>query len=236
MKNLLYILKFDEKGLIPVVVQDFYNNEVLMVAYANKEAIEKTLDTGYAHYFSRSRQELWFKGQTSGHTQKVKQILYDCDEDTLLIKVEQKGAACHTNHRSCFYREFYRGTTKEIQDVIENGFNGIIYNEKTAEDNILNKLYNLLITRKKEMPENSYTSKLFKKGINKITKKIGEEATEVVIAMKDADESEIIYEAADAIFHILVGLAYFNIPPSSIMRELERRFNTSGEYEKKTRK
>ncbi len=236
MENLIGILKFDEKGLIPVVVQDFYNNQVLMVAYADKEAITKTVESGYAHYFSRSRQKLWKKGETSGHTQKVKQIFYDCDEDTLLLKVEQKGAACHTNHRSCFYREFYRGKTKETEGVIDKDFNGIIYKPDTDKNSILSSLYELLQRRKKEMPKDSYTAKLFKKGINTITKKIGEESAEVIIAMKDGDEGEIIYESADLIFHLLVGLVYFNIPPEMIFKELERRFNTSGEYEKKTRK
>ncbi len=236
MENLIDILKFDEKGLIPVVVQDFYNNDVLMVAYANKEAIEKTLETGYAHYFSRSRQKLWKKGETSGHTQRVKQIFYDCDEDTLLIKVEQKGAACHTNHRSCFYREFYRGQTKEIDKVIDENFNGIIYKQKQDNNNTLDVLYDTLQERKKTMLKDSYTAKLFKSGIDKITKKIGEEAIETIIAMKDKNEGEIIYETADTIFHLLVGLAYFNIPPSAILQELQRRMGTSGTFEKKTRK
>ncbi len=235
MEDLLSILKFDEKGLMPVVVQDFYSNQVLMVAYANKEAVEKTLESGYAHYFSRSRQRLWKKGEMSGHTQKVKQIFYDCDEDTLLIKVEQKGAACHTNHRSCFYREFYRGKTREIEPVLDEKFKGIIYNSKTKSDNILSRLYELLADRKKTLPEESYTAKLFKGGINKIGKKIGEEAAETIMAMKDENESEIIYESSDLLFHLLVGLAYFDIPPESILSELARRFEISGEFEKKTR-
>ena len=236
MESLIEILKFDEKGLIPVVVQDFYNNQVLMVAYANEEAVKKTLESGYAHYYSRSRKELWKKGETSGHTQKVKQIFYDCDEDTLLIKVEQKGAACHTNHRSCFYREFYRGSTKETEKVIDEDFNGIIYDRGIDKNGILSTLYELLIDRKGKLPEGSYTAKLFRKGINKIAKKIGEEAAEVIIAMKDADDSETVYESADLVFHLLVGLAYFDIPPEAVLKELQRRLNTSGEYEKKTRK
>ncbi len=234
LENLSEIIKFNKNGLVPVVVQDFYSKDVLMVAYANKEAVEKTVSTGYAHYYSRSRQKLWKKGETSGHLQKVKQIFYDCDEDTLLLKVEQIGAACHTNHRSCFYREFYRGQTKEIDGVLDENFDGIFYNLEDKED-ILGEIYKLLLKRKEEMPDDSYTAELFKKGINKITKKIGEEATEVVIAMKDKDESEIVYEVADTFFHILVGLAYFNIPPESITKELKRRFNVSGKLEKKTR-
>ncbi len=236
MENLLGILQFDEKGLIPVVVQDFYNNQVLMVAYADKEAVKKTLESGYAHYYSRSRKQLWKKGETSGHTQKVKQIFYDCDEDTLLIKVEQKGAACHTNHRSCFYREFYRGQTREVQPVIDDNFNGVIYDFGVKDEDILSQLYALLKTRKRDLPEASYTAKLFKSGINVIAKKIAEEAGETIIAMKDGDESEIIYESSDLVFHLLVGLVYFDIPHTSLLKELSRRFGISGELEKKTRK
>ncbi len=237
MENLADILKFDDKGLVPVVVQDFYNNELLMLAYADRDAVEKTISTGYAHYFSRSRQKLWKKGETSGHTQKIKQIFYDCDEDTLLLKVEQKGAACHTNHRSCFYREFFRGKTIEIDGILDEGFEEIIYSkDNEGADEILTKLYELLLDRKSKLPEGSYTAKLFKGGIDKISKKIGEEAIEVVIAMMDRDNSQTIYESADLLFHIIVGLAYFDIPPKSILKELARRFNISGEFEKNTRK
>ncbi len=235
MKSLSDIVKFDEDGLIPVVVQDFYNNQVLMVAYANKESLDKTLESGYAHYYSRSRKTLWKKGETSGHIQKIKQIFYDCDEDTILIKVEQKGAACHTNHRSCFYREFYRGQTREVEPVIDKEFNGILYNTENKND-ILSQLYSILISRKKQLPENSYTAELFKKGINKIAQKIGEESFEVIIAMKDEEMGDIIYESADLIFHLLVGLAYFDISPENVLKELERRFKISGTFEKKTRK
>ncbi len=235
MKSLSDIVKFDEDGLIPVVVQDFYNNQVLMVAYANKESLDKTLESGYAHYYSRSRKTLWKKGETSGHTQKIKQIFYDCDEDTILIKVEQKGAACHTNHRSCFYREFYRGQTREVEPVIDKEFNGILYNTENKND-ILSQLYSILISRKRQLPENSYTAELFKKGINKIAQKIGEESFEVIIAMKDEEVGDIIYESADLIFHLLVGLAYFDISPENVLKELERRFKISGTFEKKTRK
>jgi len=228
------LLKFNSDGLIPTITVDFYNNQVLMLAYSNRESIQKTVESGYAHYYSRSRQKLWKKGETSGHTQKIKQILFDCDEDTLLYKVEQKGAACHTNHRSCFYREFYRGEVREIEPVIED-FDGVIYKPENSDD-ILDKVYNLLLKRKQELPENSYTAKLFKSGIDKIAKKIGEEAAEVIIALKNSSESEIVYESADLIFHLLVALAEKGIPPEAIRKELQRRFGISGELEKKTRK
>ncbi|WP_025209220.1 bifunctional phosphoribosyl-AMP cyclohydrolase/phosphoribosyl-ATP diphosphatase HisIE [Hippea sp. KM1] len=231
--NLTDILKFDKKGLIPVITVDFYNNQVLMLAYANKEAIEMSLKSGYAHYFSRSRGKLWMKGETSGHTQKIKQILFDCDEDTLLYRVEQKGAACHTNHRSCFYREFYRGEVREIEPVIED-FDGIIYRIEENDD-ILSKLYDLLKKRKEELPEGSYTANLFRGGTDKIAKKIGEEASEVIIALKNDSQSELVYEAADLIFHLLVGLAEKDVPPEAVLGELKRRFGISGEREKETR-
>jgi len=232
--NLTDILKFDKNSLIPVIAVDFYNNQVLMLAYANREAIEKTLETGYAHYWSRSRKKLWKKGETSGNLQKVKQILFDCDEDAVIYKVEQIGAACHTNHRSCFYREFYRGSIREIEPTVGD-FKGIIYKPKDNDD-ILNQLYKLLQKRKKELPENSYTATLFKGGVDKIAKKIGEEATEVVIALKNDSQSEVIYEAADLIFHLLVGLAEKDIPTEAVLEELRRRFGISGLKEKKTRK
>ncbi len=232
--DLVDILRFDENGLIPVIAVDFYNNQVLMLAYANREAIEKTVATGYAHYWSRSRKKLWKKGETSGNLQKIKQILFDCDEDAVIYKVEQIGAACHTNHRSCFYREFYRGIIREIEPTIGD-FKGIIYKPKSNDD-ILNQLYELLQQRKKELPEGSYTAKLFQGGVDKIAKKIGEEATEVVIALKNNSQSEVIYEAADLIFHLIVGLTEKDIPPEAILEELKRRFGISGLEEKKTRK
>ncbi len=232
--NLVDILKFNDDGLIPVIAIDFYNNQVLMLAYANKEAIEKTIETGYAHYYSRSRKKLWKKGETSGNLQKIKQILFDCDEDTLIYKVEQTGAACHTNHRSCFYREYYRGNVREIEPVIGD-FKGIIYRSETSTD-ILNNLFELLQKRKKDLPTNSYTADLFKEGVDKIAKKIGEEASEVIIALKNNSQSEVVYESADLIFHLLVGLAYMDIPPDAILTELSRRFGISGIKEKETRK
>jgi len=232
--NLTDILKFDEKGLIPVIAVDFYNNQVLMLAYADRRAIEKTLETGYAHYYSRSRKKLWKKGETSGNMQRIKQILFDCDEDAVIYKVEQIGAACHTNHRSCFYREFYRGTIREIEPTVGD-FKGVIYKPQEGDD-ILSKLYNLLRQRKRELPENSYTAKLFKGGIDKIAKKIGEEASEVIIALKNESQSEIVYESADLIFHLLVGLVENDIPPEAVLEELRRRFGISGLEEKNTRK
>lgn len=234
MENIIDIINFNSDGLVPVIAQDFYNKDVLMMAYADKEAVQKSLETGYAHYHSRSRNRLWMKGETSGHTQKIKKILYDCDEDTLLIMVEQRGAACHTNHRSCFYREFFRGKTVETEPEIDKNFNGILYNID-LNGSVMENLYKLLLSRKELLPENSYTAELFKKGINSILKKMGEEASETIIAMKDEKTDEIIYESADLIFHLIVALAYFEIPPSAIESELKRRSKFSGKFEKETR-
>ncbi len=192
-------LHFDEHGLIPAIIQDHTDGKVLMLAYMNKESLELTLQTGRTHFYSRKRKTLWAKGDTSGHIQMVKSIRYDCDEDTLLITVDQTGPACHTGERSCFYRE--------IEPEVE----------------IFTELYDLLLDRKTTLPEGSYTAGLFKKGLDRILKKVGEEATEVVMASKNGSESEIVYEMADLWFHCLMTLAYHNIEPARIFRELQNR-------------
>lgn len=198
-------LKFDKEGLIPTIVQDYKDNEVLMMAYMNKESLKLTLETGKATYFSRSRQKLWLKGETSGHIQNVKEMFYDCDGDTLLIKVEQVGnIACHTGNRSCFYRKL-----KEF--------------EKVEKESVVNSLYNLLLNRKSNPVEGSYTNYLFEKGLDKILKKVGEESAEVIIGAKNEDKSEVIYEMSDLVYHSLVLLAYFEIKPSEIEEELRKR-------------
>lgn len=199
-------LKFDEKGLIPVIVQDYRDNEVLMLAYANEEAVNLTLETGIAHYFSRSRQKLWKKGETSGHFQNVKEIFYDCDKDTLLLKVEQVGdIACHTGNRSCFYRKM-----KEFEKV-----------EKI--ENVVDSLYELIADRKENPVEGSYTKYLFEEGLDKILKKVGEESAEVIIGAKNEDRAEVVYEASDLTYHVLVLLAHFGIKPEEIRKELLKR-------------
>lgn len=233
--KLIETLNFDEKGLIPVIVQDFYNDEVLMLAYANKEAVENILKDESGWYFSRERKKLWRKGEESGHTQKVKEIYFDCDADTLLIKVEQKGAACHTNHRSCFYRKYFRGKVMETESPLPEEFEEIIYKVGLDERKVMDEVYKIIIERRGTMPEDSYVASLFKEGLNEILKKIGEESTEVVLAAKDEKESQIIYEATDLFFHLLVCLAYFDIPPSTIRDELKRRFKISGTFEKESR-
>jgi len=210
-------------GLVPVIVQDVDTNEVLMLAYMNEEALEKTLKTGYAHYFSRSRNKLWKKGESSGHTQEVKEILVDCDNDTILLKVKQNGVACHTGRKSCFFTKLDTGEV-------------VMDKEKEIEYNFVDKLYHTLLERKQADPKTSYVASLYNKGENSILKKVVEEAGEFCFAIKDNDKKEIIYEAADLAFHTLVALALKDIHPEAILEELKRREGISGIEEKKNRK
>ncbi len=210
-------------GLVPVIVQDIETNEVLMLAYMNEEALKKTMESGYAHYFSRSRNKLWKKGESSGNTQEVEDILIDCDNDTILLKVKQNGPACHTGRKSCFFTNLK--TNKIILDK-----------EKEIEYNFVDKLYHTLLDRKNANLEISYVSSLYHKGENSFLKKIAEEAAEFCFAVKDNDKKEIIYEAADLAFHTLIALAYKNIHPEAVLQELKRREGISGIEEKKNRK
>jgi len=211
------------KGLVPVVVQEVKTGEVLMVAYANREAVRLTLTTGFAHYFSRSRQKIWRKGEQSGNYQKVVEMLVDCDGDTLLWKVEQKGVACHTGRYSCFFRKIETG---EIISQIE----------QKIEYNFIDRLFHLLLERKKADHHTSYVAKLYSSGENSILKKVVEEAGEFCFAVKDGKEEEIVYEGADLLFHTLVALAYSNIHPERLVEELKRREGIGGLEEKKRRK
>lgn len=221
-KDLINKLKFNEQGLIPAVLQDVNTGEILMVAYMNKESLEKTLASGKACFWSRSRQELWLKGETSGNYQYVEDILIDCDSDTLLVKVKPEGPACHTGRRSCFYRTFDR---EEISEENDNKTVDKTEVDKT-DDEFLNKvkflkeLSELIEDRKVNLPEESYTTYLFEEGIDKIGKKIGEEAAEVIIAAKNEDKKEIIYESADLIYHLLVLLVENDVSFTEVMTEL----------------
>jgi phosphoribosyl-ATP pyrophosphohydrolase/phosphoribosyl-AMP cyclohydrolase len=209
-------------GLVPVIVQDVDSNEVLMLAYMNEEALNLTQKTGFAHYFSRSRNKIWKKGESSGNTQEVKEILVDCDNDTILLKVKQKGVACHTGRKSCFFTKL---DTKEK----------VLDKEQEIEYNFVDKLYHTLLDRKNKDPKTSYVASLYHKGENSILKKVAEEAAEFCFAIKDNNKDEIIYEAADLAFHTLVALAYKNIHPEAILEELKRREGVSGIEEKKNR-
>lgn len=211
-------------NLIPVITQDVKTNEVLMLAYMNKEALELTIKTNYAHYFSRSKQRIWKKGESSNHLQEIVEILLDCDNDTLLLKVNQTGVACHTGRKSCFYTNLK--TDKIISDVEIN---------TTAAYGVIDTLYHTICERKDEDVSKSYTAKLLKGNQNSMLKKIVEEAGEFTFAVKDDNEKEIIYEAADVAYHVLVALASKNINPDRVKQELARRFGISGIEEKNSR-
>ena len=196
-------VKYDKNGLSCAIAQDWESGEVLMQAYMNEEALRLTLETGYAHYFSRSRNCLWKKGETSGHVQKVRALSFDCDKDCLLMQIEQTGAACHTGNRTCF-------------------FNKIKEDEK-AGVSFLCELERVINDRKENPEDGSYTSYLFERGVDKIAKKLGEEAVETVIASKNDEKGEFIGECADLLYHLLVLLREKEIPLSDVCTELKNR-------------
>lgn len=210
--------------LVPVITQEYNTNEVLMLAYMNKEALELTQNTKYAHYYSRSKQRLWKKGEESGHTQNVKEILIDCDNDTVLLKVIQEGVACHTGRKSCFF------TNIENDKVISE-----VQVDMNSTYSVLDNLYHVIQDRKNDDPKKSYTSKLLNGKENSMLKKIVEEAGEFTFAIKDNDTEEIVYEGADLVYHCMVALASKNISPDRIKQELARRFGMSGIDEKNSR-
>ena len=198
-------LKYDDNGLIPAIIQDYQTKEVLMMAYMNKASLEKTIETKKTWFYSRSRQKLWNKGETSGHFQDVKRISYDCDEDTLLIEVIQTGSACHTGSKSCFYRN-------------------LLDPDQVLNEAIVYEVANIIRERKENPKEGSYTNYLFEKGIDKILKKVGEEASEVIIAAKNPDKEELVYEISDMVYHVLVLMAEKGIEIEDIKTELTKRF------------
>lgn len=186
-------IKFDEKGLVPAVIQGL-DGTVLMVAYMNEESIKKTVETGTTWFYSRSRQSLWNKGETSGNFQKVVKMSVDCDMDTLLITVEPMGPACHTGNKSCFYRDVVMGQIVEAEKVEKGEF-------------ILDELFKVILDRMENPKEDSYTNYLLDCGIDKILKKVGEECSETIIAAKNEDKKEIALETSDLIYHLLVMIA-----------------------------
>ena len=198
--------KLNSDGHVTVVVQDYKTDEVLMVAYMNEEAYNMTLKTGKMTYYSRSRQELWVKGETSGHFQYVKSLMADCDKDTILAKVSQIGAACHTGAHSCFFNEIM---TKEY--------------EETNPLRVFEQVFDVIKDRKIHPKEGSYTNYLFDKGIDKILKKLGEEATEIVIAAKNPNANEVKYEISDFLYHMMVLMAEKNVTWEEITTELAQR-------------
>jgi len=198
-------IRYNADGLVPVVTQEWETGQVLMLAYMNEEAVRKTLETKQATYFSRSRQELWIKGATSGHTQQVHRLSYDCDADALLMMVTQKGPACHTGEHSCFFNELVSADqlSPSPQAIVDE--------------------YNVILSRKENPKEDSYTNYLFESGVDKICKKVGEEATEVVLAVKNDSKEELTYEAADLIYHLLVAIAEVGVTPEEIFKEMRSR-------------
>ncbi|WP_295858002.1 bifunctional phosphoribosyl-AMP cyclohydrolase/phosphoribosyl-ATP diphosphatase HisIE [uncultured Oscillibacter sp.] len=196
-------LKFDEKGLIPAIVQDHYTKEVLTLAYMNKESLAITIDERRTCFWSRSRQELWRKGETSGNVQHVVSITADCDGDALVVEVVKDGPACHTGAESCFFNRLY--LSDELKQFSYEG------------------LYELIRGRKTQPKEGSYTTYLFEKGIDKILKKVGEESTEVIIAAAKNDRAETIFEIADVCYHILVLMVQMGISVKDVTAELEKR-------------
>lgn len=198
--------KLNEDGMMPVVVQDYKTLEVLMMAYMNREAFEETIRTGRMTYWSRSRKELWVKGMTSGHYQYVKELSIDCDNDTILAKVAQVGAACHTGNKSCFYRSLVKKDYDETNPM-----------------KIFENVYGVIEDRKLHPKEGSYTNYLFDKGIDKILKKVGEEATEIIIAAKNPNPEEIKYEISDFLYHVMVLMCERGVTWEDITKELAQR-------------
>ena len=205
MQNILNIdkLKFDDKGLIPAIIIDYYTKEVLTLAYMNKESLEISLKEGKTCFYSRSRKELWRKGETSKNYQHIQSIKSDCDNDALIIEVIKEGPACHTGAESCFMNE--------------------VYQKENYKDFSIYKLYELIRGRKINMTEGSYTTYLFNSGIDKILKKIGEESSEVIIGAKNGSKEEIIYELSDLLYHSLVLMVEKNITLNDIKDELSKR-------------
>lgn len=205
MRELASILRFDERGLIPAVVQDANDGRVLMVAYMNREALEKTVETGEAHFWSRSRQQLWRKGATSGNAMHCSAIVADCDGDCLLLRVDPRGPACHTGKVSCFFTPLVGSEPDASWSVV------------------LAELARVIRSRNQERPAGSYTTGLFERGIDRIAKKVGEEAVEAVIAAKNQGGEELVKESADLLYHLLVLWEASGVSLSDVAGELERR-------------
>ncbi len=217
-------IDWNKTPLVPAIAQSAETGDVLMLAYMNEEAYRLTLETGYAHYFSRSKQRIWKKGESSGHTQKVLDMLIDCDADTILLKVEQKGVACHTGRPSCFFTSVTRDKIIADKAVDTEALYGVV-----------DTLYHTILERKNSGTEKSWTRKLL--GDKELLlSKIREEADELAVAIDRESDEQVIYEAADLLYHSLVGLGYREISPDRVKQELARRFGMSGIEEKEARK
>ena len=214
-KELLEAVKYDEKGLVPVIAQDVHAKKVRMLAYMNEESLKKTLETGKMYYYSRSRQSLWLKGETSSHYQHVRGVSIDCDGDTLLFQIEQEGGvSCHTGNQTCFFRELGEEDYTRSNPSIEI---------KKESDGMLKELYETIMDRKENPKEGSYTNYLLEKGTNKILKKVGEEATEIVIAAKEEGAKGLVGEIADLLYHLSVLMVEKEVDWDQVAVELEKR-------------
>jgi len=217
-------INWQKNPLIPAIAQDHETNEVLMLAYMNEEAYNLTLSTGYAHYFSRSRQRLWKKGESSNHTQEVKDVLLDCDADTIVVKIKQNGVACHTGRKSCFFTSVTQDKIVLDKEVDTDAIYGVV-----------DTLYHTILERKNSSStKKSWTQKLLNDK-ELMLSKIREEADEVCVAIDQESDEQVIHESADLLYHTLVGLGYRDITPDRVKQELERRFGTSGIEEKERR-
>jgi phosphoribosyl-AMP cyclohydrolase / phosphoribosyl-ATP pyrophosphohydrolase len=205
-------LSFDARGLVPVVVQEASTGEVLMLAWATAEALRLTLQTGRAHYWSRSRSEIWEKGATSGHVQAVVDVRLDCDSDAVLYRVRQTGPACHTDARSCFYR-LAQGEPR--------------LGEAPDPRHVVTRIEEVVARRADEMPEGAYTTYLFRAGLDKVLKKLGEEAAETIVAAKNPDDAALASEAADLVFHLAVLMQTRGMALTDVWTELDRRFGAA---------
>jgi phosphoribosyl-ATP pyrophosphohydrolase/phosphoribosyl-AMP cyclohydrolase len=223
--------KFDENGLLPTIVQDSNTREVLTLAYMNRESLSRTLETGETWFWSRSRRELWHKGETSGNTQRVIEIKLDCDGDAIVVLVEPAGPACHTGQRSCFHHEVQSPTSKTqgqaepTEDVFREGC------ADRPEENLsllLDRLYSLIESRRRERPAGSYTTYLFDEGLEQILAKVREEAGETVAAGKSECDQRLVEETSDLLYHLLVLLAHRRVTLDQVRRELAQREGKSG--------
>jgi phosphoribosyl-ATP pyrophosphohydrolase/phosphoribosyl-AMP cyclohydrolase len=223
LNELTQNIKWNAQGLIPAIIQDAASKDVLTLAYMNAESLKLTLESGETWFWSRSRSELWHKGATSGHTQKVKSIAYDCDADTLLVKVIPNGPACHTGKQGCFFNEVQLQKDEVVNSTTLSASEAPLLS--TDRFAILSTLEATIAQRDAERPEGAYTTYLFEKGVDKILKKVGEETAEVIIAAKNHDQQELRYEASDLIFHLMVLLREEKLSLDEVMLELDRRHN-----------
>jgi len=217
-------IDWNKTPLIPAIAQDYQNNDILMLAYMNEEAYNLTLSTGYVHYFSRSKQRIWKKGESSGHTQEVKDVLLDCDADTVIVKIKQNGVACHTGRRSCFFTSVLQEKVILDKEVDTDAIYGVI-----------DTLYHTILERKNAPAEQKSWTKKLLDDKELMLSKIREEADEVCVAIDEESDEQVIYEAADLLYHTLVGLGYREVSPDRVKQELARRFGMSGIEEKEKR-